>query len=121
MGNSLIFTAAGYFSLTGENAEVGPSSTEQTGYFGLTGEPATFAYSGAINPTLITLFNSIVETASPFFVARIYTITMAGGGILRFTDADCDIQGAASTGPVPTAARIDWRRDLVVASTAVGS
>lgn len=46
-----------------------------------------------LNPALTALFNSIVETNAPLYVARLYTITLAGGGVLRFTDADCDIVG----------------------------
>ena len=46
-----------------------------------------------LNPALTALFNSVVEDNAPLFVARLYTITLFGGGVLRFTDADCDILG----------------------------
>jgi hypothetical protein len=45
------------------------------------------------NPALTNLFNNVVGSNAPFFVARLYTITLFGGGVLRFTDADCDIVG----------------------------
>lgn len=47
----------------------------------------------ALNPSLTALFNSIVETNANFYVARLYTITLYGGGVIRFTDADCDVVG----------------------------
>ena len=49
----------------------------------------------AISAALANLFNSIVETNAPFYSARLYTITLFGGGVLRFTDADFDILGVA--------------------------
>jgi hypothetical protein len=48
-------------------------------------------------PALIALFNSIVETGAPFYVARLYTITMFQGGQIRFTDADFDIKGNSTS------------------------
>jgi hypothetical protein len=51
----------------------------------------------APTPALIALFNSIVETNAPFYVARLYTITMAGGGQIRFTDADFDINANSTS------------------------
>jgi len=54
----------------------------------------------SISPALITLFNNVVAKTSQLFVWRIYTITLSGGGILRFADSDFDIKAAASTGPL---------------------
>jgi len=54
----------------------------------------------AISPALITLFNNVVARTSDLFVWRIYTITLFGGGVMRFADADFDIQAVASTGPL---------------------
>lgn len=51
----------------------------------------------ALNPALVTLFNTVVENGAPYYVARLYTITMAGGGQIRFTDADCDIAGVSAS------------------------
>lgn len=53
-----------------------------------------------LSPALTTLFNAIVETAAPSYVARLYTITLFGGGVIRLTDADFDIL-AVSTSPAP--------------------
>lgn len=50
----------------------------------------------ALNPALITLFNNFVEGLGGMFACRLYTITLAGGGIIRFTDADCDIVGVST-------------------------
>src|ERR1700733_4546753 len=47
------------------------------------------------SPQLVALFNAIVEVGAAYFVARLYTITLFGGGQLRFTDADCDIMGVS--------------------------
>lgn len=49
----------------------------------------------AISSALAALFNSIVETNAPFYAARLYTITLFGGGVLRFTDADFDVLGVS--------------------------
>ena len=51
----------------------------------------------APNPALIALFNSVVETGAPFYVARLYTISLFGGGQIRFTDADFDILGNSTS------------------------
>jgi hypothetical protein len=51
----------------------------------------------APTPALIALFNSIVESNAPYYAARIYTITMAGGGQIRFTDADFDIKANSTS------------------------
>lgn len=48
-------------------------------------------------PALIALFNSIVATAAPFHVARLYTISLAGGLVLRFSDGDFDIKGNSTS------------------------
>jgi hypothetical protein len=48
-----------------------------------------------ISPPLAALFNSIVETNATFYAARLYTITLFGGAVLRFTDADFDILGVS--------------------------
>ncbi len=47
--------------------------------------------------TSITLFNNFVAGLGGFVSYRLYTITMFGGGVLRFTDADCDIVGVSSS------------------------
>ena len=51
----------------------------------------------APTPALIALFNNFVEGSSSIYVARLYTITMAGGGVIRFTDADFDIVGNSTS------------------------
>lgn len=51
----------------------------------------------AITPALVALFNNYVAGLGGLHVARLYTITMAGGGQLRFTDADFDIKGNANS------------------------
>lgn len=48
-------------------------------------------------PALVALFNSIVENGAQYHVARLYTITLAGGGQIRFTDADFDIKGNSTS------------------------
>lgn len=53
-----------------------------------------------LSPALTTLFNNIVESAAPFYVARLYTIQCNSGPVLRFTDADFDIK-AVSSSPSP--------------------
>jgi hypothetical protein len=50
----------------------------------------------ALNPALVSLFNNFVTATGGLYVARLYTITLAGGGIIRFTDADCDIVGVST-------------------------
>ena len=50
----------------------------------------------ALNPALISLFNNFIAGTGGFFACRLYTITLAGGGIIRFTDADCDIVGVST-------------------------
>ena len=54
----------------------------------------------AISPALITLFNNVVAQINSLYVWRIYTITLFGGGVLRFADADFDIKAIVSTGPL---------------------
>lgn len=51
----------------------------------------------APTPALIALFNSIVESNAPYYVARLYTITLFGGGQIRFTDADFDINANSTS------------------------
>jgi hypothetical protein len=46
----------------------------------------------AITSPLVALFNSVVESAAQLYVARLYTITLSGGLVIRFTDADFDIK-----------------------------
>lgn len=53
----------------------------------------------AITPALVALFNNYVAGLGGLHVARLYTITLFGGGQLRFTDADFDIRGN-STSPL---------------------
>jgi hypothetical protein len=53
----------------------------------------------AITPALVALFNNFIAGRSGLHVARLYTITLFGGGQLRFTDADFDIKGN-STSPL---------------------
>jgi uncharacterized protein len=52
-----------------------------------------------VNPALVNLFNSIVETNATYFVARLYTVTLFGGDVLRWTDSDCDIIGVEESTP----------------------
>lgn len=54
-------------------------------------------------PALIALFNNVVAQTGSLFVWRLYTITLAGGGILRFADSDFDIKGVATTGAIAIA------------------
>ncbi len=58
---------------------------------------------GSLSPALITLFNNVVAQNASLYVWRIYTITLFGGGIVRFADADFDIMATASTGPLDIA------------------
>lgn len=51
----------------------------------------------APTPALIALFNNYVAGLGGLHVARLYTVTMAGGGVQRFTDADFDIFGNATS------------------------
>lgn len=53
-------------------------------------------------PALVALFNDVVQNAAPLYIARLYTIQLFGGGILRFTDSDFDVK-AVSTSPAPAA------------------
>lgn len=81
-----------------------------------------------ISPALITLFNNVVDEGAPLFVWRIYTITLFGGGVLRFTDADFDIKAVASTGPLNIAGqtysassvRIDTKQSKTQAHWKIG-
>lgn len=83
----------------------------------------------AIAPALITLFNNIVQNGAALFVARLYTITLFGGGILRFTDADCDIAAVASTGPLDIAGftypssglRVDQKQSKTLVHLKIGT
>jgi Phage conserved hypothetical protein BR0599/Uncharacterized conserved protein (DUF2163) len=83
---------------------------------------------GSISPALITLFNNVVARTSDLFVWRIYTITLFGGGVLRFADADFDIKAVASTGPLNVAGqtypastvRIDERQSKTQAHWKIG-
>lgn len=56
-----------------------------------------------ISPALIALFNNVIAQTSSLFVWRLYTITLAGGGVLRFADSDFDIKAVATTGAIPIA------------------
>lgn len=47
----------------------------------------------AINPALIALFNAYNAGLSGLHMQRLYTITLFGGAVIRFTDADFDIVG----------------------------
>lgn len=47
----------------------------------------------AATPALVALFNNYVAGLGGLHVARLYTVTLFGGGQLRFTDADFDIRG----------------------------
>jgi hypothetical protein len=51
-------------------------------------------------PALVTLFNNVVQNAAPLYIARLYTISLFGGGVLRFTDSDFDVK-AVSSSPAP--------------------
>lgn len=51
-------------------------------------------------PALVALFNKFLSGFGGFHVARLYTITMAGGGVIRFTDADFDINASITIGSV---------------------
>jgi hypothetical protein len=57
----------------------------------------------AISPALITLFNSVVAGSANLWIWRLYTITLFGGGVIRFADADFDIKATSSTGPLAIA------------------
>src|ERR1700727_1236072 len=48
-------------------------------------------------PALIALFNNYIAGLGDLHVARLYTITLAGGLVLRFTDADFDIVGNSTS------------------------
>lgn len=48
-------------------------------------------------PALIALFNNYIAGLGGFHSARLYTITLAGGGVLRFTDADFPILGNSTS------------------------
>lgn len=48
-------------------------------------------------PALVALFNNFIAGLGGMHVARLYTITMAGGGQIRFTDADFDIKGNSTS------------------------
>lgn len=54
----------------------------------------------AISVALQQLFNNFVSGQGGFYAARLYTITLFGGGVIRFTDADCDIVGVSSDAKV---------------------
>jgi hypothetical protein len=50
---------------------------------------------------LVTLFNNcIANNGAGLYIARLYTIQLFGGGVLRFTDGDFDVK-AVSTSPAP--------------------
>jgi Phage conserved hypothetical protein BR0599/Uncharacterized conserved protein (DUF2163) len=52
----------------------------------------------APTPALVALFNNFLNGIGGLHVARLYTITLFGGGVIRFTDADFDTK-ANSTDP----------------------
>ena len=51
----------------------------------------------APTPALVALFNNFVAGIGSLHVARLYTITLFGGGQIRFTDADFDIAGVSTS------------------------
>lgn len=53
----------------------------------------------APTPALVALFNGFLAGTNGLHVTRLYTITMFGGGQIRFTDADFNILGN-STSPL---------------------
>lgn len=50
-----------------------------------------------ISPALQALFNAFITGSGGLFVYRIYTITLFGGGVIRFADSDFDIKGVSSS------------------------
>jgi hypothetical protein len=52
----------------------------------------------ALNPALVALFNNYQAGLGGLHVARLYTITLFGGDVIRFTDADFDINAAITLG-----------------------
>jgi hypothetical protein len=53
------------------------------------------------SPALVALFNNCVaNSGNGLYIARLYTISLFGGGVLRFTDSDFDVL-AVSTSPAP--------------------
>jgi len=78
-------------------------------------------------PALIALFNNFVAGLSALHVARLYTITMAGGGVVRFTDADFDILGNSTSALVngftylSGGVRIDQKESKTQAHLKVGT
>lgn len=54
----------------------------------------------AISPALVNLFNNVIAGTGQLFIWRLYTISLNGGGVLRFADSDFDIN-AVSTSPAP--------------------
>jgi len=51
----------------------------------------------APTPALVTLFNNFLAGLGGLHVARLYTITLFGGGVIRFTDADFDIKAKSTS------------------------
>jgi Phage conserved hypothetical protein BR0599/Uncharacterized conserved protein (DUF2163) len=51
----------------------------------------------APTPALVALFNGFLAGTNGLHVARLYTITLFGGGVIRFTDADFDINGNSTS------------------------
>ncbi len=55
-----------------------------------------------LSPALTTLFNNFVAGIGGMVVFRLYTISLSGGGFIRFTDADFDIKAlSTSLAPAP--------------------
>lgn len=50
-----------------------------------------------LTPALQQLFNAFIAGASQLFVWRLYTISLSGGGVIRFADSDFDIKGLSSS------------------------
>jgi len=49
----------------------------------------------AVTSALTALFNSYILGTSSLHLQRLYTITLFGGAVIRFTDADFDIKGVS--------------------------
>lgn len=54
----------------------------------------------SLSPALVNLFNNVIAGTGQLLVWRLYTISLAGGGILRLADSDFDIK-AVSSSPAP--------------------
>jgi hypothetical protein len=81
-----------------------------------------------ITGALAALFNNVVAGASSLYIWRLYTITLFGGGVIQFADADFNIQGVTSTGPINISGvtfpactlRIDEKQSKTLAHWKVG-